>query len=153
MGSEMVNNLLKAIKVTLSQMGLKLRLAHFRPNAFFFPLCVYCYLGSSSGELYSPWKLWAHPQHIHNSLSHMILLLILSSPPSSMPPGPLFAKDIFFPVPSFQESIFHKSLFSLKIFLNMWTIFKVFFFFNLLQYCFCFSFCFFGLKACGILAT
>ena len=32
MGSEMINNLLKAIKVTLSQMGLKLRLANFRHN-------------------------------------------------------------------------------------------------------------------------
>ena len=32
----------------------------------------------------------------------------------------------------------------------MWTIFKVFM--NLLQYCFCFMFWFFGCKACGVLA-
>ena len=33
----------------------------------------------------------------------------------------------------------------------MWTIFKALL--NLLQYCFCFIFCFFGHEACGILAS
>ena len=37
-----------------------------------------------------------------------------------------------------------------ELFFFMWTIFKVFM--NLLQYCFCFMFWFFGLEACGILA-
>ena len=41
------------------------------------------------------------------------------------------------------------SFFFLKIFL-MWTISKSLL--NLLQYCFCFMFCFFGHEACGILA-
>ena len=41
------------------------------------------------------------------------------------------------------------SFFFFKTFLT-WTIFKVFL--NLLQYCFCFMFCFFGHEARGILA-
>ena len=38
--------------------------------------------------------------------------------------------------------------FFFKIFFLMWTNFKLL---NLLQYCFCFKFCYFGPKACGIL--
>ena len=45
--------------------------------------------------------------------------------------------------------LFLKDCFFFFFFFLMWTIFKVF---NLLQYCFCFMFWFFGHEACEILA-
>ena len=54
-------------------------------------------------------------------------------------------------VPKEINTLYFKKNFFYKIFFLMWTIFLKSLL-NLLQYCFCFMFCFFGREACGILA-
>lgn len=93
-------------------MGLKLRLSN---AIFFFSLYRY-FPGSSPGAMYSPWKLWAHSQHIHNSLSHMIILLflLLLSTLFNDACSALYRRGCIF-LSTFHKCIFYKSFCSLLL--------------------------------------